>query len=256
MSKTLWAAAALAAAFWVVAASQSTQAPIHFVYRPIDFRLESCETARRHAPETMAGGLAVFDYNNDGYLDVFFTNGADIRTLKKTSPKYSTRMSPKRPGWPARAMTTALPLAITITTGSKTSSWVASTGIICTITTATAPSPMSPRKRASPSRTASTDPFSGRGVVGREQRRAAGPLCGQLSGLGYQHRRVRFFERRPRPLRLGSSEVRRPGGDTVAIGYRSGVEERIGRQVGQGQGTRTMTLLRSKRQGDLVDCKC
>ena len=74
-----------------IAATPSVS-PIHFVYRPIDFRLENSETPERHAPETMAGGVAVFDYNNDGKLDIFFTNGADIRTLKKNSPKYSNRL--------------------------------------------------------------------------------------------------------------------------------------------------------------------
>ena len=65
---------------------------IKFRYQPIGFKLDGCETPERHAPETMVGGVAVFDYNNDGKLDIFFTNGADIKTLQKTSPKYSNRL--------------------------------------------------------------------------------------------------------------------------------------------------------------------
>jgi len=84
------AAIAASALFALSAASQDS--PIHFIYKPIDFRLESCETPQRHAPETMAGGVAVFDYNNDGYLDILFTNGADIDTLQKSDPKYSDRL--------------------------------------------------------------------------------------------------------------------------------------------------------------------
>ncbi len=68
--------------------AQAAQSAIHFVARPIPFTLDSCETPQRHAPETMAGGVAVFDYDNDGLPDIFFTNGADITTLQKDSPKY------------------------------------------------------------------------------------------------------------------------------------------------------------------------
>lgn len=70
----------------------SVESPIRFAYQPIDFKLDSDESAERHAPETMAGGVAVFDYNNDGHLDIFFTNGANLKTLQKDSPKYSNRL--------------------------------------------------------------------------------------------------------------------------------------------------------------------
>jgi hypothetical protein len=75
-----------------IADKPSTKSPIQFTYQAIPFELDSSETPERHAPETMAGGVAVFDYNNDGKLDIFFTNGADIKTLRKSSPKYSNRL--------------------------------------------------------------------------------------------------------------------------------------------------------------------
>jgi hypothetical protein len=84
--------AALLAAVCAAAFGQTPAPKIHFAYRAIPFRLENSESPRRYAPETMAGGLAVFDYNNDGNLDIFFTNGADIHTLKKSDPKYANRL--------------------------------------------------------------------------------------------------------------------------------------------------------------------
>ena len=75
-----------------IAPMQSNQSPIHFSFRPISFSLDSSETPQRHAPETMAGGVAAFDYDNDGNLDIFFTNGADITNLQKNSPKYWNRL--------------------------------------------------------------------------------------------------------------------------------------------------------------------
>src|ERR1700761_470196 len=62
--------------------AQPAVAPIHFLPQPIAFVLDSSESPERHAPETMAGGVAIFDYDGDGNLDIFFTNGAEITSLK------------------------------------------------------------------------------------------------------------------------------------------------------------------------------
>ena len=88
----LWATGAAALLWRLPLGAQPNPAPIHFAFQPIPFSLDSCETPERHAPETMAGGVAAFDYNRDGNLDIFFTNGADISSLKKTSPKYWNRL--------------------------------------------------------------------------------------------------------------------------------------------------------------------
>jgi len=44
----------------------------------IDFEHASSATSSKYLLETMGGGVALFDYDNDGRLDVFFTNGARI----------------------------------------------------------------------------------------------------------------------------------------------------------------------------------
>ena len=66
--------------------------PIRFEFRPIAFRMENGEAAARHVPATMGGGVGVFDYNQDGRPDIFFTNGANLETLKKDSPKFANRL--------------------------------------------------------------------------------------------------------------------------------------------------------------------
>jgi enediyne biosynthesis protein E4 len=72
---------------------EHTPGKIQFSLQTLPFRLDSDETLKfPHAPETMAGGCAVFDYNKDGRPDIFFANGANIETLKKDSPRFFNRL--------------------------------------------------------------------------------------------------------------------------------------------------------------------
>ena len=58
----------------------------------IDFTTNSSMTPNKNQPETMVGGVGLIDYDNDGYLDIFFVNGAAIPSLKKESPKFYNRL--------------------------------------------------------------------------------------------------------------------------------------------------------------------
>lgn len=58
----------------------------------IGFVLENSPTPEKHMIETMPGGLAAFDYNNDGRPDLFFTNGATSPGLQKDGARFWNRL--------------------------------------------------------------------------------------------------------------------------------------------------------------------
>ena len=58
----------------------------------IDFLSNSSPTPNKNQPETMVSGVALLDYDRDGYLDVYFVNGAAIPSLTKATPVYWNRL--------------------------------------------------------------------------------------------------------------------------------------------------------------------
>jgi enediyne biosynthesis protein E4 len=52
------------------------------------YRSNNNFTGRKYFPQPMCGGVAAIDYNDDGWMDLFFTNGAKLPELKKTGPEY------------------------------------------------------------------------------------------------------------------------------------------------------------------------
>jgi enediyne biosynthesis protein E4 len=52
------------------------------------YRTNNDFTGRKYFPQPMCGGVAAFDCDSDGWMDLFFTNGAKLPELKKTSPAF------------------------------------------------------------------------------------------------------------------------------------------------------------------------
>ena len=49
-------------------------------------------TPDKHYPESVPGGVAVFDYDADGRPDIFFTNGGEMPGLTKNGDAYANRL--------------------------------------------------------------------------------------------------------------------------------------------------------------------
>ncbi len=60
----------------------------------IDFRHTDGGSGKRYIMESVTGSLALFDYDGDGWTDIYFVNGARLDVLDGTSTKGSSREAP------------------------------------------------------------------------------------------------------------------------------------------------------------------
>jgi hypothetical protein len=56
----------------------------------VNFITRNSPTPNKNQIETMVAGVALLDYDGDGWLDIYLVNGAAIPSLQKESPAFSS----------------------------------------------------------------------------------------------------------------------------------------------------------------------
>ena len=67
-------------------------APVRFEAKTLPMILKNGASGSKYLPETMTGGVAVFDYNNDGWPDIYVVNGAVLPSRQKADPSFWNRL--------------------------------------------------------------------------------------------------------------------------------------------------------------------
>ena len=81
----------LLASFTLAGALAATGPP--WMPHPLPMVLKTGESlTRKPLPATMPGGLAIFDFDNDGKLDLFFANGGEFPAGRKTRLEHANRL--------------------------------------------------------------------------------------------------------------------------------------------------------------------
>lgn len=80
----------------IVLAASAAVAPITFEEVAerggVRFVLDNNATPLRRQPESVIAGVALLDYDGDGFLDIYFVNGAGMPSLAKEGPRHKNRL--------------------------------------------------------------------------------------------------------------------------------------------------------------------
>lgn len=92
--RTTFLALVVAAAFWCYSygRAEAVVTRPHFTdvagRSKFEYVTNNNDTGRKYFQQPMCGGIGILDFDGDGLMDIYFSNGAELPSLKRTSPAF------------------------------------------------------------------------------------------------------------------------------------------------------------------------